>query len=212
MCCVLVPMVTSLTLNCKYSSPGWGAKVGDPYACQLHNLDIVSPTEVATVVTGKHHGSRTHVNVRSLQIYSSPNMTYIPKGIEQFFHNIFYISIKETGLVAIRKNDLKPFPKLKWLFLSRNQLQTLNSGLFRHNPKLNMLGLEGNQLNSIAADIFDPIEDLQQADFRDNVCINSQATNREKVKEVEQDIIRNCQNFLKKFTFTAYKSFDNNKA
>lgn len=135
-------------------------------------------------------------------------MTYIPKGIEQFFSNIFYISIKDTGLAVIRKNDLKPFPKLQWLFLSRNQLKTLNSGLFRHNPKLNLLGLEGNQLNSIAADIFDPIEDLQQADFRDNVCIDSQATNREKVKEVEQDIVRNCQNFLKKFTFTAYKSFD----
>lgn len=75
-----------------------------------------------------------------------------------------------------------------------------------------MLSLEGNQLNSISADIFEPIEDLQQADFRDNVCINSLATNREKVKEVELDIIRNCQNFIKKFTFTAYKSFDDNKS
>lgn len=205
-------MVASLTLNCKYSSPGWGAKVGDPYACQLLNLDVASPTAVATVVTGKHHGSRTHANVRSLQVYSSPNMTYIPKGIEQFFQNIFYITIKETGLAVIRKNDLKPFPNLKWLFLSRNQLKTLNSGLFRHNPKLNLISLEGNQLNSIAADIFEPIEDLQQADFRDNVCINSQATSRERVKEVELDIIRSCQNFMKKFTFTAYKSFDDKKS
>lgn len=205
-------MVASLTLNCKYSSPGWGAKVGDPYACQLLNLDVTSPTAVATVVTGKHHGSRTHANVRSLQVYSSPNMTYIPKGIEQFFKNIFSVSIKETGLAVIRKNDLKPFPRLRYLFLSRNQLKTLNSGLFLHNPKLNMLSLEGNQLNSIAADIFDPIEDLQQADFRDNVCINSQATSREKVKEVELDIAQNCQNFMKKFTFTAYKSFDDKKS
>lgn len=163
------------------------------YICLATNLQVNISTEVIEDVTGTHENELSNENVQGLHIYTSPNLMFLPKGIDSFFTKLDTIAIKDSGLVAIRQSDLEPFPNLLKLWVVRSKLTALDSGLFKYNPKLQAVYFNGNQINTISADLFDPIGDLEKAYFSSNVCINTDGKNRDAVKEIKQEIIQNCQ-------------------
>lgn len=52
---------------------------------------------------------------------------------------------------------------------------------------------EKNQIARIAADLFDPIENLKNADFTKNVCIDSQGDSSEKLKALVIEFREKCE-------------------
>lgn len=189
----MAPIVTAIELDCTYSQAGSSDYVGSVYICLVTNLQVNISTEVIEDVTGTHESELSNDNVQGLYIYTSPNLAFLPKGIESFFTKLETIAIKDSGLVAIRQTDLEPFPNLLKLWVIRSKLTALDSGLFKFNPLLQAVYFNGNQLATISADIFDPISDLEKAYFSGNVCINKDGKDRDSVKEIKQEIIEKCQ-------------------
>lgn len=163
------------------------------YYCTATGLEVNSPITIVDGVEGTHENDKTNDDVKMLYMFSSPNMMFMPKGIEIYFGHLERLGITNTGLVAITQNDLKPFPNLLVLYLSGNKLTSLNSGLFNFNQKLKYIDFDDNKLNSIAADIFDPILELEAIKLKGNVCISRQGLNQSGVSTVKREIIDLCQ-------------------
>lgn len=144
-------------------------------------------------IDGKHIKGNSNAKVKKIYIVDSPLMEFMPKGIEEFFENLDGISIKNCGLKVITQANLEPFPKLKYLWLDNNKLEVLASGLFRFNPRLHLVSFKQNQLTTIADNIFDPLTDLENADFTGNPCIDLKAGNRYAVRIVMREVSKKCQ-------------------
>lgn len=77
----------------------------------------------------------------------------MPKGIGKFFPGISGLSISQSKLKVIDKDDLQPFDRLVVLYLGNNDLESLSSDLFDYNPLLRDLFVY-NKLKSIGSNIF----------------------------------------------------------
>lgn len=189
------PVVPSVKINCDfYMSTGKAHTALDKvYYCTATGLEVNSPITIVDGVEGTHEHDKTNDDVKMLYMFSSPNMMFMPKGIEICFGHLERLGITNTGLVAITQNDLKPFPNLLVLYLSGNKLVSLDSGLFSFNPKVKYIDFDDNKLSSIAADIFDTISDLEAVKLKGNVCISRDGLNRSSVSTVKREIIDLCQ-------------------
>lgn len=118
----------------------------------------------------------------------------MPRGFEEFFKNVQGLQIRKSLLKAISKDDLKPFPMLKGIWIRENKLTTLEPNLFEFNSKLRCINFDANRIRSIAPGILDSIEDLQELYLSNNVCISDGATNRLEVNIIEGKMIEKCQN------------------
>lgn len=102
-------------------------------------------------------------------------MTFLPRGIADFFKNLDALSIWFCGLQSISANDLRPFPRLVYLFLDHNQLTTIDGDLFTYTPHLQYASFEGNQIQHIGHDLVTNLNSLTHLYFNENVCINQVA-------------------------------------
>lgn len=189
--CFLVWLASGSTLriDCQFKI----TKTGSIPSCVTKDLQVSSPNVFVDKIDGKHIKGNSNKKVKKIYIVDSPLMEYMPKGFEEFFVNLDGISIKDSGLKIITQANLEPFPNLKYLWLDNNKLETLPSGLFRFNPHLLFVSFQKNQLTTIADNLFDPVTDLQQADFTGNACIDLNGGNRYAVRIVMREISKKCQ-------------------
>lgn len=164
------------------------------YYCTASGLEVNSSITIVDGISGLHEEDKTNDDVKMLYMFSSPNLMFMPKDIENYFGNLERLGVTNTGLVSIKQSDLKPFTNLLVLYMSGNKLASLDSGLFNFNQKLKYIDFDDNKLNHIAADIFKPIMDLEAVSLKGNVCISREGLNREAVRTVEREIIDLCQN------------------
>lgn len=150
------------------------------------------PNEVLGKIHGVYPNGVTADDIKFIFI-SSTVCHYFPKGFDKVFKNIEAIQVTNSGLRVLGKSDLEPFPKLKAIWFDNNRLISLESDLFQFNPTLKRVYFSSNRIRSIPEDIFDPLDDLNDVFLADNVCVSRDAVGKEQVKQLEADIIKNCQ-------------------
>lgn len=185
----LLSVASSIRIDCVYKIK----KTGSIPSCVTSGLQVDSPDTVVDKLVGKHTHGNTNEKVTKIFISESPHLEYMPKRIEVFFENLDGISITTTGLKVITSADLQPFSELKYLWLNKNKLKVLPSGLFRYNLQLHLVSFKQNQLNTIAPDLFDPVVNLEHADFSGNACVNLNGGNRYAVRIIKREINNKCQ-------------------
>ena len=116
----------------------------------------------------------------------------MPRGLEKFFKNLIVIDIYTTGLLKVQKEDLEPFPELKYLSFSKCSLQAIDFDLFIYNPKLEMILLFGNKI-TVVNDAFNNLPNLRFLSFKDNPCYSGEAKDdRNAVVELVKKIHNEC--------------------
>lgn len=186
-----IPMAAAITINCNFTEVGF-AHLGSQYTCQVQNLQNATADTSVDGINGVHTDGKSHDDVTALAT-SNQNSHFMPKRFEKFFKNIRGIIIYKSGLKFITKEDLKPFPMLKTLYIIENKLTVIQPDLFEFNPKLTFIELNDNRIRSIAPGTFDAIDDLEELHMTGNVCISKGASDRKGVNEVEREILKECQ-------------------
>lgn len=140
-------------------------------------------------ITGTHIGSRKNEDVKAVWIKTS-NLLYFPSGLEEFFANVEGISIQRSKLLEIRAEDLKPFPKLKYLALNHNDLQVVEKDLFQFNSKLEFIHLANNKIAHVDQNVFNNFVDkLSYLYLSGNLCgFDDAKLDKPKANEIIQKV------------------------
>lgn len=189
----LIPNAVSLSANCEFKNDTW-FNFDAAYFCYLRSVKVETPNVLVFEVHGNHLSGKTSDEVNSIWIDHSPECFYFPARFHHFFSNIKGLSITNTGLKAITREDLRNFPKLTTVWIYSNKLTTLGPRLFAFNTKLKFIDFGDNRIRSISADILDPIANLEKALFNKNICTGTDAMTPEALKNLEREILEKCQN------------------
>jgi cell division protein FtsB len=90
------------------------------------------------------------------------------------------LALIDCNLTSISRENLLGLANLKELYLTKNLIEKLPTGLFEPTPKLEVISFRFNKIKEIDADILKPLKDLKCFDLRDNISI-----------DVEYDVINN---------------------
>ncbi|CRK94238.1 CLUMA_CG007753, isoform A [Clunio marinus] len=120
---------------------------------------------------------------------------YIPQAIGKEFQNLAALEIAECGLTEINKDDLKPMPNLKDLWLWENKLKSLPQDLFTYTTRLEIISFKHNDIVLIGKHLLKPLDKLIFADFRGNVNIDRkyEIESNGTLELLKQDIENVCQ-------------------
>ncbi|KAG5669993.1 hypothetical protein PVAND_000281 [Polypedilum vanderplanki] len=92
-------------------------------------------------------------------LFERQKTEYLPQGLNKFFPNVNNLVVMESELKHLTKHDLKNFPKLKNIFIARNNIES-----------------KDNNIKHIGRDIFKPLKQLESVNLEGNICINENAS------------------------------------
>jgi gas vesicle protein len=205
------PFASSIAINCEFKNDVW-SYVGDLYTCDLisSNISITARGSVVTAATGNHLNSMNHASVTGFASWISSNtINFIPRGLNDVFPNLVGILMKSCRMKKIRQADLRPFPKLKYLSLRDNDIETIERDLFKYNPQLQYINLDYNKINRVHPNVFDQLNELNYFDLDNNACVTGYGTNRTSVLELVAKMKNQCQSDVDKWTQEIEESVSN---
>ncbi|KAG5680012.1 hypothetical protein PVAND_009545 [Polypedilum vanderplanki] len=189
--------VETETIDCEYKEKTWTGLNKLIYYCEVKNLDIFSNGLKVKIdgATGQHLSHSNNNQVKGIDIIGASNMKFFPSNIENVFPNLIVIRIATSKLIHITNEDLKPFTKLKYLFLQYNLIEIIPENLFIHNQELVVIWLEENKIQHIDKNAFSYLKKLRVLDLSGNTCNSfgyAQTRNEvlDLVKKIEKGI---CQ-------------------
>lgn len=153
-----------------------------------NNVEITAPNQTITSVNGE----TSPVKFVKMILFYRQTVNFVPKGIEKFFPQLTGISFSQSKLKAIEKSDIKPFNKLRILYIANNEVEQLSDDLFEFNAELVVFVAANNSLKSIGSNIFTALTNLEYVDFRGNICINEEAENASEMTEISHRFKKNC--------------------
>ncbi|CAG9811038.1 unnamed protein product [Chironomus riparius] len=189
----IIVTLESSNVNCVYGYFGFHA-VTSKYRCLVSNSLNISSQDSAQIdaVNGTHLTNKTN-NDEIFFHASSRHIEYFPKGLEKFFTNLTGIVIWYSKLKEIHQDDLKAYTKLNYLFLSTNNIEIIEDGLFDFQPDIQVIKFEDSKIFHISSSVFDNLSKLTTLSLAGNSCTNLSSTNnRAGVLEVIKSVISTC--------------------
>ncbi|KAG5679961.1 hypothetical protein PVAND_009496 [Polypedilum vanderplanki] len=188
--------VQTETIDCEYNKNTWAFWSKKIYYCSVKNSDIFSNKLKVKIdgSIGQHlNGFSSNDQVEGISIGGATNMTNFPSNIENVFPNLIAIGIYMVNLTHVTSEDLKPFTKLKVLYLIGNHIESIPENLFIHNQDLEVIRLDFNKIQDIDKNAFIHLKKLRTLHLFGNTCTSlGNADNRDAVlktiKKIEQDV------------------------
>lgn len=181
----------AFTLYCSYDIEHLPF-IGSFYACQAtaSTLATINNRNV-TGLSGTSKAGKMPSDVQSL-IIRDRTCQYFPRQLEKFMPNLEMVVIERSGLKEIQSNDLKPLKKLRFLYLSSNNLEILEDHLFEENSRLEIVNIDSNSIHAIGFSILKPLTSLKEISFLNNRCINESASNSTAIAKLKKSIVVKC--------------------
>lgn len=184
---LLLCTTLAIRINCDYRSVG--SFINE---CRLSSLEVNNRSDTVTSVSGTLPAILNYKAIKILVINSSPNLSFLPNGLERFFADIETFEVSETGLTALTAADLEKFPDLTKLVFKENQIKVLDMKTFEFNQKIEEIDLSGNKLSQFSGDFLKFLPNLKKIDLSNNVCINETAENPLEILELRFKLSENC--------------------
>jgi hypothetical protein len=160
--------------------------------CKALGLVITERDLIITSINGQTESYYHTQNVKSLNFFEQ-TMNFMPKGLEKLFPQIETILFYYSDLKELKKEDLAPFPMLKNLWTSANDLETLPSNLFEANPEITHVHFYNEKLKFVGENILSPLKKLTWADFLSNLCIDKWALTKEEIPALISELHSKCK-------------------
>ncbi|KAG5679654.1 hypothetical protein PVAND_009209 [Polypedilum vanderplanki] len=155
---------------CLNFSIGNSVTIESEYQCKVSNKEVFNGNRVTIgKAVGNHTDGMTDDDVKYFLIEEA-NLTYFPKNLGNIFKNLEMIAIYYSELIDITSEDLKPFPKLKYLRIWGNPIEVIREDLFIHNRELQVLALYDNEINHIDRKALSHLNNLRAVLFNRNKC------------------------------------------
>ncbi len=123
------------------------------------------------------------------------------------FENITFLDLSSNGIQQVL-NAFKNLPKLRWIIVASNSIETLIYRVLKNNKKLEVIDLQGNKIKMLNIKLFLNLARLQVVDLRDNECadklLNHEDINQKSIHALSK-CYKNCQEDRK--CFQDYESF-----
>lgn len=187
---VLISSAHGLIIGCNYRNLTWTI-VGTRYTCHMSVIDSSNPTTL-TDVLGFHTGGKRHEDVEGLYVQPELVLTRLPKNIEKFFPNLVMISWIDGVLNHVSAEDLKPFPKIRFLDFFNSNLESLDGDLFQHSQELQHINFGRNAIEFVGNGLLTGLDNLVNAGFHDNKCIDLNAENVLAMQELKLQLATKC--------------------
>jgi hypothetical protein len=190
-------LVLAITIECEYKQVEHFKDTGIEktiYTCEANILQFGLDESKVTQVSEGHIETFANQDVKMISIDNQP-YNKIPQGIEKFFPNLQGISVKDCKVENITKADLEPFPNLKYLIVSANFLEVLESHLFNSTLDLVLIDFSWNRLRHVGLDILNNLDKLKAAFFNSNDCIDEDYTHgkRKELEKLKEDLATLCK-------------------
>lgn len=186
---IVVSSSHGLTIECTFRNETW-VVVGTLYTCHFNIVDSINPTEV-TDVYGVHHSGKSSLDVEGLHVQPETILSRFPQKIEEIFPNLSIISWVDGVLTSITADDLKPFPKLRFLDLYNNNIESLDGDLFQYTSEIQHVNFGHNLIKTVGDGLFDGLE-LKNAGFYLNPCISVIAETPAAIQEFKSLLKKQC--------------------
>ena len=187
---------TSSNIECTYGYNDFHV-VDFIYRCLVNNNPNILTEKSAELnkINGTHQDKKMNNDVLGFSA-KYETIQFFPKGLDKFFKNLKIIEIKSCGLKEIHQSDLKVFPDLVNFYLSYNEIEVIEEGLFDFNPNLEAVGFwEENNIIHIDPNVFDHLNKLTYFQFSFAICVNEDVKDsRDKVQEAIKVVKSNCSN------------------
>jgi Leucine-rich repeat (LRR) protein len=92
---------------------------------------------------------KTDKDVDEIYIAGAKQMYMFPVNLENIFAQLKLIDIRRSKLSRVTQEDLRVFPKLKYLSLIGNTIEVITHNTFRYNHELEHLQLQHNKISHI---------------------------------------------------------------
>jgi len=166
--------------------------VSQVYTCWYARVTNYNDEATVTNITGNHIIGKTNADVEGFVIYLEPNLSRIPRGIENFFPNLIGLAWGNTNLTSLVADDLKPFPKLLSAWFPSNKFVSLHSDLFVHTPMVRHIDFGRNLLENVGSDLLTSLNNLTSALFNDNRCISFNANTSQSIQNLIAMLREQC--------------------
>lgn len=179
----------SIEVYCTFSDTDF--PVGRYYTCEVRFWIIVIDYMTVVDFQGRHDGGRKNSNVQGIRIHEMTTK-YLPTNLCKHFLRLEAIEVVGGRLARLEKNDIKSYPRLRVLWLPRNNIEILSSDVFEGNLKLEKISFYGNRLKFIDSEFIKPLKFLKYVNLELNECIDSFASTSICIKRIEKEIYDQC--------------------
>lgn len=150
--------------------------IGSTYTC-TGTIEFVGNDRNVTEIRGNHTSGNNDSDVLAIALSNQLLTNGVPTNIDYFFPNLSVLSVSNSGIRQISRDDLSPFKNLQALILFNNLLESLDGDLFIETPLLQYINLGTNQIRNIGSNLFNPLNDLRTLRLGHNVCIDEYIDN-----------------------------------
>lgn len=179
----LIAFVSAIRIECEYIEENFVIT-----QCNTEALTVTQPNEAVTSISGTLSRVINYENIKVFQISDSPNLDFIPRGVEKFFPKLEQLIVTRTGLKHLRNDDLKHFLHLKVLDLSENQLEKLDANSLKYNQAIEKIDLSSNNIREVPKHFLKVTKHLKSVDMTNNICFNNTAGNLRELKIMESKL------------------------
>lgn len=170
---------SAFIFKCIIKSDNW-EHIGVHYKCSVPGINSTTENDVASELR-VDYGKLTNItydDIRVVDIYLK-FCFYVPLGIDAFFKRLEGLSISRSRLREIKKSDFQQMPKLKFLKVFGNEIESLADDVFEFTPDMKWLSIWDNKIASIGLSTFDRTPIIERISLTWNSCINESSENRE---------------------------------
>jgi hypothetical protein len=200
----LIPIFSfssAIEFNCNFTIRS-DTLLPSTYACVVTTVNLEG-NETLTAVHGTHLENKTNADVRHIEGSFKRNLTFIPKGMENFFPNISALRFSYCNISRVNSDDLNAFDQLEWFAMEGNPIEHIPRNFFAENSKIRVVFLNSNKIKHVGTGLLDSLQDLNHASFAANTCINKWATSANQMPELIEVLRTNCTDIEEETTTTS---------
>ena len=186
---IAVLSCNAIDFACDFKFEAW-AIIDRVYECKVHDFESLTVNQTISKASGIHAKGNNDNNVHALHMFGQ-KCYFLPDNIHKVFNNLEGILIAYAGLKKISTTDLQNFPELLILMLPNNDIEILEQDLFKFNTQLRAFVINHNKIKHIAHRVFQ-INSLTKIFIYKNVCIDSVAVNKDRIKDLEKEMMESC--------------------
>ena len=184
---------------------------GKSYLCWIQNQQIPEKQELK--FTAKHLERKTNNDVFHIKFHNC-TVTEVPQGLKKIFPNLKKLTISDSKLKKISRNDLMEYKYLQRFKFDNNDLEFLPGDLFLGFEYLKYVSFYGNKLGVIEPNILNGLKNLEFVCFSYNPNFNKRYSIHPTdnpdatIKEIKNDLhekyfsrfkyLRDIKNFMNK--------------
>ncbi len=203
---IFVASANSIEIECEFGTGSWWV-IGDIYACGVFSLNFSDDPERVTKISGNHEAGKTNEDVGLVDFYNF-YLKIVPKKFSNFFPKLIALRFFSCPFEILPEDALEEYPNLEVFALHSSNLVRIPGNFFAPTPKIRLVSFSyNNKISHVGEGLLDSLEDLEEAHFRYNLCINKGALNSSQVPALIEALKLNCSDIEPETTTTTSTTF-----